>query len=163
MSLFFLDHKSPVAQIDCLSINIGQSNLLVPMPAVAEIVLNQDFVVEEQSPQWMFGWINWRNLSIPLIDFAALQQEQPCIDFGNNTRIVVLNSLVEGHPHRYYAIICKGFPHTLRVEEDSALSAQNEETMEACISVSFALDGHQLELPDFEEIETHLREIPNNH
>ena len=67
------------------------------------------------------------------------------------------------HPHRYYAIVCKGFPHTLRVEEDSALSAENEETMEACISVSFALDGHQLELPDFEEIETHLREIPNNH
>jgi len=32
----------------------------------------------------------------------------------------------------------------------------------ACISVSFDLDGQHLDLPDFEEIETHLRTIPNN-
>ena len=50
MSLFFLDQKGPVAKIDCLAVNIGspttsQSNaggktdLLVPMSAVAEIIL----------------------------------------------------------------------------------------------------------------------------
>ena len=42
MSTFFLDQKNPIAQVDCLSINTGQSNLLVPMPAIAEIILNQE-------------------------------------------------------------------------------------------------------------------------
>jgi hypothetical protein len=41
MSLFFLDQKSSIAQVDCLSINTGPSNLLVTMPAIAEIILNQ--------------------------------------------------------------------------------------------------------------------------
>ena len=93
------------------------------MPAIAEIILNQELIADAEKPQWMCGWIKWRNLTIPLIDFAALQQNKPCVDFGSSTRIVVLNSLVEGHEHRYYAIICRGFPHTIRVEEDSALSA----------------------------------------
>jgi chemosensory pili system protein ChpC len=163
MSLFFLDQKSSIAQVDCLSINTGPSNLLVPMPAIAEIILNQELIADEEKPQWMFGWIKWRNLTIPLIDFAALQQTKPCADFGSSTRIVVLNSLVEGHEHRYYAIICKGFPHTIRVEEDSALSAQDEVEIATCISLSFDLDGQHLDLPDFEEIETHLRTIPHSH
>jgi chemosensory pili system protein ChpC len=163
MSLFFLDQKSSIAQVDCLSINTGPSNLLVPMPAIAEIILNQEVIADEEKPQWMFGWIKWRNLTIPLIDFAALQQTKPCADFGSGTRIVVLNSLVEGHEHRYYAIICKGFPHTIRVEEDSALSAQDEVEIATCISLSFDLDGQHLDLPGFEEIETHLRTIPPSH
>jgi chemosensory pili system protein ChpC len=163
MSLFFLDQKSSIAQVDCLSINTGPSNLLVPMPAIAEIILNQELIADEEKPQWMFGWIKWRNLTIPLIDFAALQQTKPCADFGSGTRIVVLNSLVEGHEHRYYAIICKGFPHTIRVEEDSALSAQDEVEIATCISLSFDLDGQHLDLPGFEEIETHLRTIPPSH
>tara|TARA_B110000977_G_scaffold176279_1_gene231792 strand:- start:3472 stop:3963 length:492 start_codon:yes stop_codon:yes gene_type:complete len=163
MSLFFLDQKSSIAQVDCLSINTGPSNLLVPMPAIAEIILNQEVIADEEKPQWMFGWIKWRNLTIPLIDFAALQQTKPCADFGSGTRIVVLNSLVEGHEHRYHAIICKGFPHTIRVEEDSALSAQDEVEIATCISLSFDLDGQHLDLPDFEEIETHLRTIPPSH
>ncbi len=102
------------------------------------------------------------DITIPLIDFAALQQTKPYSDFGSSTRIVVLNSLIEGHEHRYYAIMCKGFPHTIRVEQDSALSAQDEVEIANCISVSFDLDGQHLDLPDFEEIETHLRTIPNS-
>ena len=176
MSLFFLDQKGPVAKIDCLSVNIGASNirssdtessnttaatnLLVPMPAVAEIILNQAVTTDEQSPAWMFGWINWRNLDIPLIDFSALQANQPCKDFASSTRILVLNSLVEGHEHRYYAIVSNGFPHTLRLEEDSALAAQVEAGLDPCISINLDYEGRHLFLPDFQQIESHLREMP---
>lgn len=64
MSLFFLDQQGPVAKIDCLSVNIGCShadrsqdgkeasntNILVPMPAVAEIILNQEVSVDKNAP-----------------------------------------------------------------------------------------------------------------
>lgn len=165
MSLFFLDQKGPVAKIDCLSVNIGHSqtastNLLVPMPAVAEIILNQDVTEDERSPTWMFGWVSWRNLNIPLIDFAALQAGQPCEDFSSSTRILVLNSLVEGHEHRYYAIVSQGFPHTIRLEEDSALTAQTEVQEDPCISINLDYEEQRLLLPDFQHIEARLREIP---
>ena len=169
MSLFFLDQQGPVAKIDCLSVNIGSSfsdspqvnrtNLLVPMTAVAEIILNQEVATDKESPAWMLGWINWRNLDIPLIDFAALQANQPAKDFASNTRILVLNSLLEGHEQRYYAIVSQGFPHTLRIEQDSVLDAQEEAALAPCISINIDCEGEFLQLPDFQQIENHLQEI----
>jgi len=170
MSLFFLDQQGPVAKIDCLSVNIGSSyadrsevdratNLLVPMPAVAEIILNQDVATDKKSPPWMFGWLNWRNLDIPLIDFAALQANQSAKDFASSTRILVLNSLLEGHEHRYYAIVSQGFPHTIRIEQDSVLDAQEEVALAPCISINIDCEGEFLKLPDFQQIENHLQEI----
>lgn len=170
MSLFFLDQKGPVAKIDCLAVNIGspttsqsnaggKSDLLVPMSAVAEIILNQESTADEQSPAWMLGWINWRNLDIPLIDFSALQSDNSGKDFAESTRIVVLNSLVEGHEHRYYAIVSQGFPHTVRIEQDSALAAQEELETSPLISINLEYEGQYLQLPDFQQVENHLREI----
>ena len=166
MSLFFLDQKGPVAKIDCLAVNIGSSNttpanLLLPMSAVAEIILNQEVTADEQSPVWMLGWINWRNLDIPLIDFSALQSAKPGKDLAASTRVLVLNSLVEGHEHRYYAIVSQGFPHTVRIEQDSALAAQEELEVSPCISINLDYEGKNLQLPDFQQIESHLREIPS--
>ena len=174
MSLFFLDQQRPVAKIDCLSVNIGSAqigqsvtdkpegntNLLVPMSAVAEIILNQEVAIDEKSPIWMFGWINWRNLAIPLIDFAALQTNQPCKDFASSTRILVLNSLLEGHEHRYYAMISQGFPHTLRLEQDTVLEAKEVAELISCVSINIDCEGQVLQLPDFQQIENHLQEIP---
>ena len=160
MSVFFLNQrKSAAKKIDCLSINTGTAHLLMPMPAVAEIILNQETIPATDTPEWMFGWLGWRNLMIPLIDFAALQQSRPCSDFGDSTRILVLNSLMEGHEQRYYAIVCHGFPHTISVEEDTELSAQTDVANEACISLTLTIQGELLHLPDFEQIETHLCQI----
>ena len=172
MSLFFLDQQGPVAKIDCLSVNIGspktktasskaaKTHLLVPMSAVAEIIHNQKVTVDQQSPVWMFGWINWRNLDIPLIDFSALQANQPAKDFADSTRILVLNSLLEGHEQRYYAIISQGFPHTLRIEQDSVLEPRGGAELAACISINLDCEGEHLQLPDFQQIEKHLQQVP---
>ena len=65
MSLFFLDQQKPIEQIDCLVVNTGQLELLLPMPAVAEIIHNQPAISGEKLPQWVAGWIEWRHLNIP--------------------------------------------------------------------------------------------------
>jgi chemosensory pili system protein ChpC len=165
MSLFFPQKQGSVAKIDCLSVNVdcsgrGSRNILIPMSAVAEIILNQEVTADNKSPAWMFGWVNWRNLHIPLIDFAGLQANRQAKDFADNTRILVLNSLLEGHKQRYYAIISKGFPSTLRIEEDSVLVAQDDVALAPCISINIEVEGQFIQLPDFQQIEDHLREIP---
>lgn len=165
MSLFFLEKQGSVAKIDCLSVDVDcphsdSRNILIPMTAVAEIIPNQEFTADHKAPAWMFGWINWRNLHIPLIDFAALQANRSAKDFAGNTQILVLNSLLEDHKQRYYAIISKGFPSTLRIEEDSVLAAQDDDALAPCISINIDVEGQFIQLPDFQQIEHHLREIP---
>lgn len=160
MSLFFLDQQKPIEQIDCLVVNIGQSELLFPMPAVAEIIHNQPARAGEKLPQWVAGWIEWRHLNIPLIDFTAMQGDRAAVNFGSSTRILVLNSFCEGHSHKYYAIISKGFPHTLQVDADGDLSSRGVEGLDACIKIDLALEGKTFLLPDFEAIEPYLVKIP---
>ena len=162
MSLFFLDQQGPVAKIDCLSVDIGttETNLLIPMSAVAEIILDQQITVDKKAPQWMFGWINWRNLTIPLIDFAALQAEQPAKNFADSTRILVLNSLLEGHQQRYYSMVTRGFPHALRIDQESVLDSSEKPKLAPCSSMNISCEGESLQLPDFQQIEEQLRDIP---
>ncbi len=160
MSLFFLDQQETIETIDCLAVNIGQSQLLVPMPAVAEIILNQAPEKSDRLPAWVAGWIDWRHLNIPLIDFGALQNGNAAADFGASSRILVLNSFAEGHSHHYYAILTRGFPHTLRVEADCEMTTQSATDRGNCIKIDLQVDNEKLLLPDFSQIETYLKEIP---
>ncbi len=160
MSLFFLDKQEVVEKIDCLAVNVGQSQLLVPMPAVAEIVLNQARITSDKLPAWVAGWIEWRHLNIPLIDFTAVQLNRDAKDFGASTRILVLNSYSEGHSHRYYAIMTKGFPHTISVEASTDMTSQGAEDLGNCVKIDLAVQGEDLLLPDFQEIEAYLKQIP---
>ena len=161
MSLFFLDQQESNETIHCLAVNIGQSQLLVPMPAVAEIILNQEPEKSGRLPEWVAGWVAWRYLNIPLIDFAALQSGAAASDdFGTSTRILVLNSFAEGHSHHYYAIVTRGFPHTLRVEADCEMTTQSAADNGNCIKIDLQVENEKLLLPDFSHIETYLKEIP---
>ena len=160
MSLFFLDKQEAVEKIDCVAVNIGQSQLLVPMPAVAEIVLNQTPSTSDKLPNWVAGWIEWRHLNIPLIDFTAVQLNSSAADFGASTRILVLNSFSEGHSHRYYAIMTNGFPHAVSVEASTDMTSQGVKDLGNCIKIDLAVQGQDMLLPDFQAIEGYLKRIP---
>lgn len=160
MSLFFLDKQDPIKKIDCLAVNVGRSQLIIPMPAVAEIIHSQNPTLSQELPDWVAGWIEWRHLYIPLIDFAAMQTESPATTFDSATRILVLNSCVDGHSHRYFAIMTKGFPHTLSVEEDAQLLGKTPDAPDPCIKIKLTMDDFSYALPDFDAIETYLKKIP---
>ena len=50
MSLLFLDQQPAVENIDCLSVDIKREQLLLPMPAMAEIILNQGVEKSDRLP-----------------------------------------------------------------------------------------------------------------
>lgn len=160
MSLFFLDQQKAIDKVDCLVVNTGQSSLLLPMPAVAEVIHHQSARSGDKLPHWVVGWVDWRHLNIPLIDFTAMQQNQPARSAGSNTRILVLNSFCEGHSHKYYAIVCQGFPHTLQIEADGELSSAEGVGQDACIKIGLTLAGKKYLLPDFQAMESQLAKIP---
>ncbi len=160
MSLLFLDQQPAIEKIDCLSVDIGRERLLVPMPAVAEITLNQGIEKSDRLPVWVRGWIAWRYLSIPLIDFRALQDGRNASAFGSRTRVLVMKSFAEGHSHHYYAIMTRGFPYTLSVEADCEMTTQGSNDNGKCIKIDLQLQGKKFLLPNFTEIETYLKQIP---
>ncbi len=130
------------------------------MPAVAEIILNQGVKKSDRLPLWASSWIAWRYLSIPLIDFRALQDGRNATDFGSRTRVLVLSSFAECHSHHYYAIMIRGFPYTLSVEADCEMTTQVATDNGKRIKIDLQLQGKKLLLPNFTEIESYLKQIP---
>jgi len=160
MTLLFEDKHKPNEKIDFLAVHIGQSKLLIPTPAVAEIISKQQPKASVKLPIWVIGWIEWHHLTIPLIDFAAMQWDRPAGDIGVGNGIVVLKSFVEGHNHRYYAIMVSNFPHTMSIETDSGITYRGAENLGKCIKIDLMMQGESLLLPDFQQIETYLTQIP---
>ena len=64
-------------------------------------------------------------------------------------------SFAEGHSHHYYAILTRGFLHTLHVEADCEMTTQSAADNGNCIKIDLQVDNEKLLLPDFSQIETH--------
>jgi chemotaxis signal transduction protein len=160
MTLLSEDKHGLSEKIDFLAVHIGQSKLLIPTPAVAEIITKQQPKASVKLPNWAIGWIEWHHLTIPLIDFAAVQWGRAAADLGVGNGMVVLKSFTEGHSHRYYAIMVSNFPHTMSINTDSGIASRGAENLGKCIKIDLMVQGETLLLPDFQEIETYLKQIP---
>lgn len=160
MSLFFLEQQKPAEKVDCLAVSIGDTNLLAPMSAVAEMIHNQPPQKAEPAPEWMLGWIDWRELKVPLIDFSAIQQREISRETDENTKILVLHSFAEAHEHRYYAMVTSGFPRALRVQEDSELNVLQHTESDDCVAMKVDFEQQSYVIPDFEKLETYLQQLP---
>ena len=160
MTLLFEDKLQSSEKIDCLAVHIGLSKLLIPMPAIAEIIAKQQPKLSEKLPSWVVGWIEWHHLTIPLIDFAAIQWDLKARDVDAHNGMVVLRSFTEGHRHRYYAIMSSTFPHTISVRAGSDITARHVENVGNCIKIDLMIQGESLLLPDFQQMESFLTQIP---
>ena len=158
MTLLSEDKHELGEKIDFMAVHIGQSKLLIPTLAVAEIITKQQPKASVGLPTWAIGWIDWHHLTIPLIDFSAVQWGLAAGDIGNG--VMVLKSFTEGHSHRYYAIMVSNFPYTMSFNTDSGIAFRGTENLGKCIKIDLIMEGETLLLPDFQEIETYLKQIP---
>src|SRR5690554_7508940 len=65
---------------------------LVPNIVVAEIVPLRQPDRPAQGPEWLLGWIDWRDESIPLLSFEKLNDSSQ-VTIGPDARIAVINTV----------------------------------------------------------------------
>ncbi|MFQ6575380.1 chemotaxis protein CheW [Pseudomonas sp. UM16] len=87
--------------------------LVLPNVAVAELIGYQPGTPAPEQPQWMLGWIDWRNQRLPLLSFEAACGGQ--VQVGDRARIVVLNAL-GGSRLRFIAVLVQGIPRSCKLD-----------------------------------------------
>lgn len=87
--------------------------LVLPNVAVAELIGYQAGTPAPEQPQWMLGWIEWRNQRLPLLSFEAACGGQ--VQVGERARIVVLNAL-GGSRLRFIALLVQGIPRSCKLD-----------------------------------------------
>jgi chemosensory pili system protein ChpC len=113
-----------VTQIATLLIPVGGKQLVLPNVAVAEIIPFVDPVSEDDVPTWYLGRFMWRNISVPLVSFEAINDE-PFVNRSNNRRIAILNN-VNGDPALpFCGIVTEGLPRLMRLLPDEIANEED--------------------------------------
>lgn len=163
MSKFLLGKKKVMGTVECLLADAGTSNLLVPMSGVAEVIHNQDVELDENAPPWVAGWVEWRKLRIPVIEFFALQENRGAQNFDERTKLMVMNSISDAGGIHFYAIYTRDFPRILKLQEDTQLDSVGNNFPDNCIEMCINYDNQRINLPNFENVEARLQQISQPH
>lgn len=121
---------------------------LIPNILVAEVVPLRQPERTGQGPEWLLGWLSWRDLEVPLISFERLNDAgQPYI--GGEARIAVLNTIT-GRT-RFYAVIIQGIPRMVKVGGNDLVEEPVDTGPAEAMSVQ--VGGDLAVMPDLDAIE----------
>ena len=99
-------------------------------------------------PEWLLGWINWREQDLPLISYEKLN-ESGQVAIGPDARIAVINT-VSG-VSRFYAVVVQGIPRLLRVDKGDPVEEPGDTGPAEAMYVQ--VGGDLAVIPDLDAVE----------
>lgn len=142
--------------IDSIFANLGDITLLLPMSAVAEVVMDLDISREAQSFDWLHGWLHWRDLKLPLLAFEQLLGGEK-MPLSQDAKVLVLNTLGKGKDIDFYAILLQELPNPARVSEHDEIKTLRNTDANDYIKMRVELNDRQAIIPDLEALERFVR------
>lgn len=121
---------------------------LIPNIVVAEVIPLRQPDRPGQGPEWLLGWLSWRDSDLPLISFERLN-ESGQIHISEDARIAVMNT-VTGKTG-FYAVIIQGIPRMVKVGRND-LVEEPADTGPA-EAMYLQLGGDLAVIPDLDAIE----------
>lgn len=140
-------------QVPSLIIPLESGNLLVPNSSVAEIVVYERQAQQEDSPAWVFGQIQWRNLTLPCISFDKIKnaiEGNPKIPH----HIAIFNTMSDVLGVRFYGVAINGIPRLARVTVEDIVEEDGER--HALEALRVQVNGEPCFIPNLEAIEIFL-------
>lgn len=121
---------------------------LVPNIVVAEIIPLRQPDRAGKGPDWLLGWLNWRDEMVPLISFEKLN-ESGSVSIGQDARIAIINTVTGAA--RFYAVVIHGIPRQARIEPEDLVEEPMQPGPAECSYVQ--LGGDLAVIPDLDAIE----------
>ncbi|MCK5875338.1 MAG: chemotaxis protein CheW [Alcanivoracaceae bacterium] len=121
---------------------------LLPNIVVAEIIPLRQPERPGHGPEWLLGWINWRDEEIPLLSFEKLNDSGQ-VSIGQDARIAVINTVTG--KLKFYAIIIQGIPRQSRVGNDDIVEEPVQSGPAEAMYVQ--MGGDLAVIPDLDAIE----------
>ncbi|MBL7251154.1 chemotaxis protein CheW [Alloalcanivorax sp. C16-2] len=121
---------------------------LIPNIVVAEVIPLRQPDRPGHGPEWLLGWLNWREQEVPLVSFEKLN-ESGQVTIGTEARIAVINT-VAGQA-RFYAVVVQGIPRLLRVDKGDPVEEPGDTGPAESMYVQ--VGGDLAVIPDLDAVE----------
>ncbi len=102
-----------VIEVASLLIPITGRHLILPNVSVAEVIPYRVPELLADKPAWLLGQVAWRNQSVPVMSFEAINDE-PFTEVEGR-RIAILNDVTGDPELPFCGIITAGVPRLMRV------------------------------------------------
>jgi chemosensory pili system protein ChpC len=151
-------------QVNSLLLPVTETVLLVPQLAVAEVLSSGDLVAADLqrdeigvSPH-CYGWIRWRDQSVPLLSFDSLYKGQ-CPSLDEDLQVVICNAVFNAAASGFYALVLSGFPRAIRLSLESEMELTGSPSEQDGVQMVVSIDGEEVLIPDFEFIEEIVKDL----
>ena len=136
---------------------VAGRSIVLPSPAVAEVVGNQEPEPDIGAPDWLLGHIDWRGHKIPLLSFERALGQDPSVPNSQRPHIAVLYTLNGNRNLPYIGLMIHGNARLIRInarnlDEDASDAMDSPLIMRAC-----RVNEESAWIPDLDELERMVR------
>ena len=143
-------------RVHSIMVPIEGNSLILPNANVAEVIQYIKPEPVKGTPDWMLGFIKWRELKIPLVLFESLIGSK-LPDQKGVKWIMVINSLSGKLDMPFFSLVAQGRPRLVQVDESVVIPMDRAE--EKGVLKHVHVHGDQAIIPDPDCIETMLRAL----
>jgi chemosensory pili system protein ChpC len=143
-------------EIRVVLLPVGSRFVLLPNPAVAEIVGFQGIATETTAPEWLLGRIDWRGYTIPVVSFDGIMGGNEPEQNTQRTHIAVLNTLNSNRGLPYIGVLIQGNARLLRVTSDNLVLDAKDDFDSRVILEAVKINNQQAWIPDLDILESML-------
>lgn len=146
--------EKKIQEVASLLIPLHERQLLVPNVTVAEIVPVTQVTGIDDAPAWYLGNCIWREQTIPLLSYEALNGDAKP-GYNSRSRFAVFNTTGLHDALPFIAIVTQGLPRLARVNEEEISEREDTDNKPfELMHVSWA--GEEAVIPDVAAMERHF-------
>ncbi len=143
--------------VHCLLLPLFEETMLLPNAAVAEVISYAEPEAIPDGPDWLLGWLPWRDRKVPLISFEVASGRMVADDLQGN-RIAVLNTLNSNPRVPYIAVLIQDLPKLHLVQPDS-IEARDEAEPRQSVAGQYLAGGEPVLVPDIDDLEMRVERL----
>ena len=145
------------ANVHCLLLPVETSVLVLPNPAVAEIVDYREPESTTDGPGWFLGWVPWRGVQVPLVAFESV--DGGACDEQQRLRIAILNTLNGDPALPFIGIVLRGIPRLLNAGSE-VIAAMEGPSSGSVTLANVQVAGEAAMIPDLDALEKLVSGLP---
>ncbi len=150
-----MDESMP-DQVYGAPITLNGETWLLPNAAIADVLAFEQVDINTGSPDWLLGFVDWRDRRLPLIAVEGLLG-LPIPERMPRARLLVLNTVTDQVMAGQYVIVAQGYPHLVTVNERALQPDWSDDLPERNNTACRVRIGTNLALiPDLDRIESQL-------
>jgi len=143
--------------VHCLLIPLHEETMLLPNAAVAEVIAYSEPETISDAPDWLLGWLSWRDRKVPLISFEVASGRNIPDDLQGN-RIAVLNTLNSNPRVPYIAVMIQDIPKLRLIQHDS-VTERDDAVPRQSVAGQLLADGEPVLVPDIDDLEMRVERL----